>query len=258
MWLEFVAWTGLSERLLFIIGTSASISVTSIFFNLCLYFCYKFDLFPSKRIQGGVMPDALLIRECISEYILNFLVVRPLVLYALYPYFVYCGTRVAEPIPSWQYFVRDIFVSYLLNDTLFYWAHRTMHSKYFYKYIHKKHHQFKASIGIAAEYAHPIEDLLCNSIPTISGSLLMGSHVVVIWVWLSLRIVETIDGHSGYNFDFSPFHWLPFASKTERHDFHHSHNIGCYGAYLIFWDYVMGTDAAFIKFKSMKGKKNID
>lgn len=48
----------------------------------------------------------------------------------------------------------------LLSDALFYWTHRAMHeSKWLYRHIHKVHHEFKGSLSIAAEYAHPVEQV---------------------------------------------------------------------------------------------------
>jgi len=28
----------------------------------------------------------------------------------------------------------------------------------------------------------------------------------------------------------------------DRHDFHHSHNVGNFGSFFIFWDWICGTD----------------
>jgi sterol desaturase/sphingolipid hydroxylase (fatty acid hydroxylase superfamily) len=112
--------------------------------------------------------------------------------------------------------------------------------------VHKKHHKFNVSIGIASEFAHPLEDALANLIPTLLGSFLMGSHIVVLWTWIAVRLLETVDSHSGFHFPWSPFSCLPFQSGVLRHDFHHSANVGCYGAMTVFWDSVMGTDEAYL------------
>ena len=84
---------------------------------------------------------------------------------------------------------------------------------------------FKASIGLASEYAHPvrynklycvtnkyfkIEDMLSNGIPVLIGPILIGAHPVVYWIWLSIRVWEAVDSHSGYNFPHSP--WTMFPS----------------------------------------------
>ena len=42
------------------------------------------------------------------------------------------------------------------------WAHRALHLPAIYGYVHKVHHQYKTSIGIASEYAHPVEFIFSN------------------------------------------------------------------------------------------------
>lgn len=80
----------------------------------------------------------------------------------------------------------------------------------------------------------------------------MGSHVLVLWGWLSFRLYETIDTHSGYYFKWSLSQILPFTGGREEHYFHHSHNVGSYGAKYL--DAFFGTDQAFREYQQ---KKNI-
>jgi len=75
-------------------------------------------------------------------------------------------------------------------------------------------------------------------------------HVTEWWLFLAIRLWETIDAHSGYNFPFSPWCWFPsIQGGAERHDFHHSHNVGSFGM-LNIWDPLMGTDKAFRRWKA--------
>lgn len=207
------------------------------------------------RIQGGKLPGYALVKECLAGNAISHFIVTPIMLYFSYDMFVYFGMKVNAPIPSIWIFLRDFFVCIWANDTLFYWIHRGLHHGSIYKHIHKKHHDFKTSIGIAAEYAHPIEDAFANTLPTIAGNLIMGSHVVVFWAWLCLRIIETVDAHSGYNFSFSPFTLIPFINGADRHDFHHSHNVGSYGSFFCFWDWIMGTDKPYNEYKKAQIRK---
>jgi fatty acid hydroxylase domain-containing protein 2 len=68
---------------------------------------------------------------------------------------VILGERDVKLVPSFSTLVRDMLVSYQVFDAVFFFFHRIMHSKYFYKKIHKIHHEWKAPIGVMAVYAHP-------------------------------------------------------------------------------------------------------
>ena len=161
----------------------------------------------------------------------------------------------SRPAPELITVLRDFVVFIAVNDTLFYWGHRALHHKSIYKYVHKHHHRFKVNIGICSEFAHPIEDVLANMIPSLLGAFIMRSHPLTVWVWLAVRLWETIDAHSGYSFKFSPFHVFSWQGGAERHDFHHSHNVGCYGSFTIFWDWLCATDKAFLEFKEKEATK---
>jgi sterol desaturase/sphingolipid hydroxylase (fatty acid hydroxylase superfamily) len=70
-----------------------------------------------------------------------------------------------------------------------------------------------------------------------------------------LRVVETVDAHSGFRFPFSPFSLLPFQGGSERHFFHHSHNVGSFGSFFNYWDRITGTDRAFLEFQKEEARK---
>lgn len=158
--------------------------------------------------------------------------------------------RFDENMPDIREILVTLAIAIAVNDTLFYWAHRIFHYPFLYKYVHSKHHRFQTSIGIAAEFAHPIESIFANSIPTVLGPMLYGPHYITFLIWLAIRIFETLDAHSGYRIPFSPFEgWLPFGGGADRHDFHHSHNQGNFGSFFIFWDWICGTDKPYNEWK---------
>ena len=109
---------------------------------------------------------------------------------------------------------------------------------------------FNTPVGVASEWAHPVEDTVSNLIPTLLGCTLMGSHAVVYWLWIAFRIAKTCDAHSGYRFEWSPFALLPGSLTAEQHDFHHSHNVGSYGSMTNFWDWLCGTNKEFYEYKA--------
>lgn len=251
-WIDFVHSLPVSPRLLFVLGGLFAHLSMYWFLNILLMFCYRNNWFMKYRIQGKELPSWELTKECLRNEIINHIFVQPIALWYSYPLFQKYGVDILTPAPSVLTVLRDIVVFIAVNDTGFYWAHRMLHHKSIYKYIHKHHHRFKVNIGIAAEFAHPVEDVLANLLPTVLGTFIMGSHPLTLWIWLYLRIAETVDAHSGYEFPFSPFHVFSWQGGSDRHDFHHSHNMGCYGSFTIFWDWAMGTDKTYLDWKDGK------
>ena len=89
---------------------------------------------------------------------------------------------------------------YITFDTWFYWTHRAAHHPSIYRYVHKQHHEFYVPVSICAGYAHPLEDLVVNLGSTLVGPVLFPSHVYTWAIYYALRMHETIDAHSGYDF----------------------------------------------------------
>jgi len=67
-------------------------------------------------------------------------------------------------------------------------------------------------------------------------------HIVTIGLWTIVRICEATDGHSGYEFSWSPYRLLPMSGSASYHDYHHTHNVGNYSSIFSIWDTVFGTD----------------
>ena len=55
---------------------------------------------------------------------------------------------------------KQVAIGYLGYDFMFYWTHRLLHSKWLYKTVHKQHHLFRTSVGVAASYQHAVEGLI--------------------------------------------------------------------------------------------------
>jgi sterol desaturase/sphingolipid hydroxylase (fatty acid hydroxylase superfamily) len=132
-----------------------------------------------------------------------------------------------------------------IDDFLFYLSHRLLHDPRIYKHIHKKHHEYKTTIGIAAIYAHPIEFLVGNVLPVIIGARIFHAHVITFWLWIAIGQYEITEQHSGYEFPWNPTTLLPFNSGANYHDFHHSRNQGNYASMFTFWDWFFGTNKAY-------------
>ena len=140
----------------------------------------------------------------------------------------------------------QVAVCAVVEDVMFYHTHRLLHWKPIYGWVHKWHHMWHHSIGIASECAHPLEFFVGNLVPVLAGPLLVRAHVFTFWVWLTVRIFETVDAHSGYDFAWSPARLTPWANSTASHDYHHAHNRGCFGSMFSVLDTLYGTDADFL------------
>jgi sterol desaturase/sphingolipid hydroxylase (fatty acid hydroxylase superfamily) len=156
-------------------------------------------------------------------------------------YVAYHGMRLrgcdfGPELPTFQWVVLELVVYMLVEEVFFYYTHRLLHHKRIYKYIHKTHHEWQASIGIIGIYAHPVEHVLSNLMPPVLGPLLMGSHIATAWLWFGLAFASTTVSHCGYHF--------PFLPSPEAHDYHHlkfTNNFGVMGVL----DRLHGTDAQF-------------
>jgi methylsterol monooxygenase len=180
----------------------------------------------------------------------------------------------SEALPSIQQIAVLLVGAHAFNDVGFYLTHRLLHSKALYKTFHKKHHTFRGSVnesifvcmfscwvfvnpiffsehssptdrclcfvllkvGIAAEFANPVEIILSNQIPTIGLVLAMGAHPLVQAAWLVLRLSQTYEVHSGFAFDASLAGSVGLAAcGASFHDHHHTVNMGNFGAEHMDW-----------------------
>lgn len=152
-----------------------------------------------------------------------------------------------EDIPDLKRFVFTVLFVAIAEDLILYFVHRTLHAAWLYPYIHKIHHRYINTVGISAEYSHPLEFFGMAILPNALIGLLLGKHlhITTMMMYNFARAFESHDGHCGYEFPWSPYRLIPFSTSAAYHDFHHSHNVGNYSSYLSFWDTVFGNNKDF-------------
>jgi 4-alpha-methyl-delta7-sterol-4alpha-methyl oxidase len=146
------------------------------------------------------------------------------------------------PLPPWWVIAGQVVFFVYLDDFLYYWFHRTMHGRWLYKHVHGWHHRIVTPWAITGHYMHPLEYVLTGTVALI-GPLLVGAHVVTLWVWFAFRQWEAAEGHCGYDFRWTPTHLFLGNDGARHHDFHHARVRGNYAGFFPIWDRVFGTYA---------------
>jgi len=162
-----------------------------------------------------------------------------------------------EEYPSHLKIVAQILFMMVCEDFCYHIFHRCLHHPLLYPYIHKKDHEHPMAVSISAEYASPVEFFL-NLLTTNMGGKILGRnvHIVTVVMSLSIRIIQAVDDHCGYNFPWSPFRLLPFRAPSSYHNFHHSHNVGNYSTLLTIWDTLFGSNKAYYSHLKKIAEKN--
>ncbi len=148
----------------------------------------------------------------------------------------------AGPLPAWPVIVAELLFFVYLDDFLYYWMHRAMHGRWLYRHVHSWHHRIVTPWAVTGHYMHPLEYVLTGTVALV-GPVLVGAHVVTVWLWFAFRQWEAAEGHSGYDFPWTPTHLLPFNDGARHHDWHHARVKGNYAGYLTHVDRLFGTFA---------------
>ena len=80
-------------------------------------------------------------------------------------------------LPEFHHVVMELIVCVLVEEIVFFYSHWMLHHRLIYKHIHKKHHEWTASVAYVSLYAHPIEHFLSNLFPVFLGPFVCGSHI---------------------------------------------------------------------------------
>lgn len=123
------------------------------------------------------------------------------------------GLAPIRQLPGAVAVLRDIALCVGVEEAGFYYTHRLLHRPWFFRHVHRQHHEWMSPVAVTAVYCHPLEHLLSNVLPPFVGVLLCRSHITTAWLWFCMAILNTLNAHSGYH--------LPFLPSPESHDFHH-------------------------------------
>lgn len=242
--------SGGSERMIFVILLNAVHSLCWILINGMFATCDAYGFLAQYKMDRTqkMEPTRELYMKTVQAAAVGQLIVSPLISWFVYDVFKYFGMPALDSaLPAFHVVWGHFIAAHLANEWGFYWSHRAFHHRSIYKYVHKQHHTYVGTVGVAAEYAHPLEGLLSNQLPTLGGCVFSGAHPIIYLVWLASRLQQTYEGHSGYCFKGSLLQQIGLtnSSAAAYHDHHHTGNRGNFGSEYL--DYFCGTMDAWVQ-----------
>lgn len=223
---------------------AGSILVQTVAFWLPVSFFTALDLLGPARVpwakiqSSSKQPDIAAVKKGFANCLLNQFLTSAIhlsTLYLLQRFTTRTTIFAVEPtLPSWGVVLKHFTLCTVLQEIIFYHAHRTLHTPTLYRRIHKKHHEFTTPIALAALYAHPLEYIASNILPVVLPPVIVGAHITTFWVMLAGALAEAVISHSGY--------YLPpvLGWTMIVHDLHHELSGGNFGI-IGLCDWVHGT-----------------
>lgn len=185
------------------------------YWGSCLFFSVFGAFLPPHKWREDVpkVPKPPLLPHVLCVLFNQLCLTLPLS-YVLVPFF----NQDTSP-PSTLSYLPYLGVFIVIEEVLFYYLHRAMHTSWWlYNYVHWWHHTWKQPVAIVALSCHPIEYLATNLFPLLAGPILLQSSRPVTEMWIAIATINAVATHSGYD-----------VVTDGTHDIHHAKRNGNYG-----------------------------
>ena len=253
-WNNLVGQWGWGDRAFFVFGATVTHAITTWLPSLLFWGADKFQWWrryklPRERpdMQPGLAANVTRDQTAFKEFVIGTLLIVPVMMLGAFPIVSWRGMAITGPLPPATECIAHLVGMLVCCDTMFYWVHRACHHPRLYKHVHKQHHEYKATNVWATEYFSP-PDFAANLLPGVVPGVVFGSHFAVLMAFTAARSWQSVQSHAGYDLPYDPCNRGLFLGGAKRHDYHHSHNQGCYGDWTPFWDWVCGTDRKYAAF----------
>jgi len=114
-------------------------------------------------------------------------------------------------------------------DTWFYWTHRLLHMRWWWRHVHHVHHQFIEPTAFAQDAVHPFESVLQGPMGHFLSCFFYPMHPITMAAFGFLTSLYAIAAHDGR------------AGDVNSHTRHHTHKNVNFGLYWPLWDWICGT-----------------
>ncbi|KAK2465971.1 hypothetical protein APHAL10511_001612 [Amanita phalloides] len=254
---QWVAWYIWIANPIIATGLMSFLLHEAVYFGRCVPWIIidAIPYFRKWKLQPNKLPTPQEQWECTKQVLLSHFTIELPAIWLFHPMAEAFGMQTYQvPFPSWKTMAPQIALFFIFEDFFHFLAHQALHTPTLYKHIHKLHHKYSAPFGLAAEYAHPAEVFILGT-GTIAGPILycyftQNLHILTVYIWITLRLFQAIDAHSGYDFPWSLQHIFPFWSGADHHDFHHMAFTNNYSTSFRWWDRIFGTDDKYIQYKA--------
>ncbi|CAO1948437.1 unnamed protein product [Urochloa humidicola] len=156
----------------------------------------------------------------------------------------------ASPAPAEPFLVvaARFGVAMLVLDAWQYFMHRLMHSvPYMYRRFHSWHHRVAAPYAYAAQYGHPVDGVLTETLSGAAAYVVSGMSPRAAAAFFAFATVKGVDDHCGVAAPWNPLQ-AAFRNNAAYHDVHHQRGGGRRNfsqPFFVVWDRLLGTHAPY-------------
>jgi sterol desaturase/sphingolipid hydroxylase (fatty acid hydroxylase superfamily) len=145
---------------------------------------------------------------------------------------------------GWTWLLISFPLFLVWHDTYFYWTHRLLHTKWFFRHVHSLHHRSRHPSPFAAFAFHPVEAFL-NGLVMPIALLTVPLHIGVVLLFIAHQMIRNAHGHAAVETMPQGFvtHWLfGRLTTTTHHHMHHEASKNNYGLWFTWWDRLLKTE----------------